>query len=571
MSGAIKELTPNYNLEIPEFNFPNWHTYYARSLKTIDGLIYLISGVTAIKGGWTNATGYAIGDRVVDIETSEAYTCNIAHTSAATGTFAEDRAANPTYWSLATLNPLVNQGDWQTGFLYRVHDIVKEGNAYYVCTTQHTSGTFALDLASGDWDVLLDMQPAVDYATKTTGYASGTDNSAKSWAIGGTGTGNPTAGSAKDWAMKATVTVDGTNYSAKKYSLDAAASATAAANSAADAASLLSALNNALVYKGTWNASLGTFPGSGTAQTGYTYRVTTAGTVNGVHFDNGDSIIAIVDNASTTTYANNWDKLESSLSSSEVIAALGFTPFSAAGGSISGDTSVTGDFTVNGTFAVSTYDAVMGSSPRQSDAFLSLRGNLNQNSLEWGHGNTGGYGSNLGVHNSSGTPFIIFYGEGGTTTNTYRTRGRKATILRPDNGGNLVVSTLASTNADNQTETGVGTVITSATIGSQSVSHATTADSATSVPYSGVTGKPSTFQPNNIPSSSVFPVGWSGAIMANGTSPAAGASASGSFLAAPLWDSTGAVSAGTTQTGTWRNDTGTTVASGKVGIFTRTA
>lgn len=65
-------------------------------------------------------------------------------------------------------------------------------------------------------------------------------------------------------------------------------------------------LDAAIVLIGVWDASVGTFPGSGTAQAGNTWRVSVAGTVNGVSFNIGDRVMAIVDNASTTTFANNW-------------------------------------------------------------------------------------------------------------------------------------------------------------------------------------------------------------------------------------------------------------------------
>jgi len=57
-----------------------------------------------------------------------------------------------------------------------------------------------------------------------------------------------------------------------------------------------------------WDASIGTFPGGGTAKAGYYWNVSTAGTVDGVAFDLGDSLLAILDNASTGTYAANWSK-----------------------------------------------------------------------------------------------------------------------------------------------------------------------------------------------------------------------------------------------------------------------
>lgn len=69
-------------------------------------------------------------------------------------------------------------------------------------------------------------------------------------------------------------------------------------------------LDAAVVLKGSWDASAGTFPGGGTAQAGDSYIVSVAGTVDGVDFEVGDRIVAILDNASTATYANNWLKLD---------------------------------------------------------------------------------------------------------------------------------------------------------------------------------------------------------------------------------------------------------------------
>ena len=70
----------------------------------------------------------------------------------------------------------------------------------------------------------------------------------------------------------------------------------------------IAALANGMVYKGDWNASSGSFPGSGSAQTGWFYYVSVAGTVNSISFAVGDNIVATTDNASASTYANNWSK-----------------------------------------------------------------------------------------------------------------------------------------------------------------------------------------------------------------------------------------------------------------------
>lgn len=92
----------------------------------------------------------------------------------------------------------------------------------------------------------------------------------------------------------------------------------------------------------------------------------------------------------------------------------------------------------------------LGTQAPQSTAIAGMR--KNGNNFEWGHTNTAGYHATLGAEVSTGAPFIALGAEAGTNNNTYRTRGRGATILRGDNGA-FSISTLASTNADNQTPT----------------------------------------------------------------------------------------------------------------------
>lgn len=85
---------------------------------------------------------------------------------------------------------------------------------------------------------------------------------------------------------------------------------------------LASLVSGALVFKGAWDASVGTFPGAGVAQTGWFYKVSVAGTVNGEAFAIGDDIYAVANNASTSTYAANWLRIQGDITSAEVVAAL---------------------------------------------------------------------------------------------------------------------------------------------------------------------------------------------------------------------------------------------------------
>lgn len=93
-------------------------------------------------------------------------------------------------------------------------------------------------------------------------------------------------------------------------------------------------LDAAVILQGTWDASSGSFPGSGSAQAGDSWIVSVGGTVDGVVFAADDRIIAIIDNASTSTFASNWHKadytdlvqsvagLTGAISAANLIAAL---------------------------------------------------------------------------------------------------------------------------------------------------------------------------------------------------------------------------------------------------------
>ena len=83
----------------------------------------------------------------------------------------------------------------------------------------------------------------------------------------------------------------------------------------------VAALANGMVYKGDWDASAGSFPSG--AQTGWFYYVSVAGTVNSIAFHVGDNIVATTDNASTTTFANNWSKHDNTDAVQSVVGLIG--------------------------------------------------------------------------------------------------------------------------------------------------------------------------------------------------------------------------------------------------------
>lgn len=157
-------------------------------------------------GMWRNSTAFVVGNRRRDRTTNLVYICQVDHTSAASGDFAADFAANPTYWELATNGgsfvPLIFVGckfsgfgellsfgcqnvimkdstlvftngingegtDWDVSTAYTDHQIIDDPDTgdTYLCVSAHTSagsGTFADDragAASGNW---LDLTSLVD-------------------------------------------------------------------------------------------------------------------------------------------------------------------------------------------------------------------------------------------------------------------------------------------------------------------------------------------------------------------------------------------------------------------------
>lgn len=85
----------------------------------------------------------------------------------------------------------------------------------------------------------------------------------------------------------------------------------------------LNAFVNGMIYKGNWDASAWTFPWASVAQTGWFYTVSVAGTVDSVVFNVGDRLIAITNNASTTTYAWNWTQLDATDAVTSVFGRTG--------------------------------------------------------------------------------------------------------------------------------------------------------------------------------------------------------------------------------------------------------
>ena len=100
------------------------------------------------KGNWAVSTAYVIDDIVK--YGANSYVCTTNHTSTSNeNTF---YSADVAKWSLHT-EGVVNKGDYQSGYWYKINDVVKWGNTQYICGIGHTSGA---TLTPANWTIYLE-------------------------------------------------------------------------------------------------------------------------------------------------------------------------------------------------------------------------------------------------------------------------------------------------------------------------------------------------------------------------------------------------------------------------------
>jgi hypothetical protein len=174
----MTQYTPNFGLALPDFRQGPWHDQINSDLTKIDALLFsALSGANVAV--WTNGTNYGEGETVVDDTDASIWLCAVEHTSAATPTtFAEDRLANPTYWT-RLLTGFAPRGEWQNATNYFPYDLTFDSHLgiMALCSTKHTS--IAVGNITDDeiyWAFLIDMSNAdlstaiaVTYDSTTSG------------------------------------------------------------------------------------------------------------------------------------------------------------------------------------------------------------------------------------------------------------------------------------------------------------------------------------------------------------------------------------------------------------------
>jgi hypothetical protein len=168
--------TPNYNLELIDFNKIPWHSREHDNWRSIDAIFANFIVVTNLQGVWQNATDVTVGQKFVDAELGTIFTVLIAHTTASTGLFEADRTANTTYWGEFTVQ-VTSKGTYAQNTAYSPNDFILQGTRYGVVQNAYTSDTTAatatlsydIDVAAGDIITLVDTIDTLNAAFASDG------------------------------------------------------------------------------------------------------------------------------------------------------------------------------------------------------------------------------------------------------------------------------------------------------------------------------------------------------------------------------------------------------------------
>jgi hypothetical protein len=94
--------TPSLRLNLPLFDQQPWDTDVNDNFTVIDGVLGQFFAIPNVAGVWKNNTQFVSGQIVFDPADGGQWQCQVTHTTPATGTFAQDRTANPTRWKATT-------------------------------------------------------------------------------------------------------------------------------------------------------------------------------------------------------------------------------------------------------------------------------------------------------------------------------------------------------------------------------------------------------------------------------------------------------------------------------------
>lgn len=160
--------TANLHLAKPDFRSPDWADQLNNNADAIDAAI---RNVLMNVVPWVNSTSAGIGQVFLDTVTGAFWICGVSHTTVvAPGTFAQERAANPTFWTSFSFGIKV-RGAWTNNTTYNVNDVAYDSvrgitGVAHTANVSNATGSI-LDDAS-NWDFIVNL-PTV-FTARATSY-----------------------------------------------------------------------------------------------------------------------------------------------------------------------------------------------------------------------------------------------------------------------------------------------------------------------------------------------------------------------------------------------------------------
>jgi len=368
------------------------------------------------------------------------------------------------------------KGGWVTGTAYAVQDIVTQSGTEYMCLVAHTSGTFATDLAAKKWAVFQGVTQAGAETLENKSFKGQVLFATNGSRIGITGASTPNTPTAlvdidndiTTCALRVTSTWTGstaspyvnnddslwetfnrvlsnsTNYS---WSISAPNAYNDIPVGVRDGGERIGvygwatsvSIAGSFEHRGTLASQIGVRGRAG-YQGGTVYATAVIESAIGVK---GEIYGEVAGPVVQTSYAGHFtcvDPLSTVQNNYAIYAA-------ARGGTLK-NYSFYGDLgRLYNTDKAIFGGTVSGPDDSQFNSNVSVRG---INGLEFGNPDPTGYGSAVGATASSGYPFVAFNAEADATGNTFRTRGKKGTVLMADLAGNMLFGRITNANAAGQ-------------------------------------------------------------------------------------------------------------------------
>ena len=180
------------------------------------------------RGNWSASTAYVLRDFIKDTSNNNFYLCITAHTSSGSQPISSNTdvakwlllvdAASATTSAAASATSATAAATSATAAATSATASATSATAS--ATSATASASSATASASSATASATSATSSSNYAVKVDGAVTGSDFSAKSWALGGTDvTTTASRGAAKEWAISTGAAVDTSEYSAKEYAI----------------------------------------------------------------------------------------------------------------------------------------------------------------------------------------------------------------------------------------------------------------------------------------------------------------------------------------------------------------